>query len=388
MKIRNRVAAVLAMTILMGVLTAAGDDIVVRATNTKEQIEQAEREKNELEGKLDEANDNLEDLKDTHNSLKGELNNLNDQLSEVSENLEDLEQQIEVKEREIAETQTALDDAKETEAWQYDCMVVRVRDMYERNDTSYVNAIVNAGSLSSMLNAADFFEKIAAYDRRKLDEFRENRVLIEEQEALLQTEKADLEDLKEAAEAEQSKVSGLINQTASSISKYADQISQEEQKALEYEAEIKKKEEDLSYLKKKLAEELALSQSAANATWRDISEVTFAEGDRKLLANIIYCEAGNQPYDGKLAVGSVIMNRVLSSVFPDSVVGVVYQKKQFSPVASGRLELALASDKATAECYRAADEAMSGVNNVGTCLFFRTPVEGLTGITIGDHVFY
>ena len=152
--------------------------------------------------------------------------------------------------------------------------------------------------------------------------------------------------------------------------------------------EIKKKEEDLEYLKKKLAEEIAMSQAAANGTWRDISEVSFAEGDRRLLANLIYCEAGGEPYEGQVAVGSVVINRVLSSKYPDTVVGVIYQSGQFSPVASGRLDLALATDKATDSCYRAADAAMSGISNVGNCVYFRTPIEGLTGINIGGHVFY
>ena len=116
--------------------------------------------------------------------------------------------------------------------------------------------------------------------------------------------------------------------------------------------------------------------------------MTFAEGDRYLLANLIYCEAGAEPYAGQLAVGSVVINRVLSGSYPDSVVGVIYQNKQFSPVASGRLELALAANRATQSCYQAADEAMSGVSNVGNCVYFRTPIEGLTGISIGGHIFY
>ena len=131
-----------------------------------------------------------------------------------------------------------------------------------------------------------------------------------------------------------------------------------------------------------------LSQLAAASAWRDISEVAFADGDRYLLANLIYCEAGGEPYAGKLAVGSVVINRVLSSVYPDTVVGVIYQRKQFSPVGSGRLALALAENRATAACYQAADEAMSGVTNVGNCVYFRTPIEGLTGTSIGGHIFY
>jgi len=260
--------------------------------------------------------------------------------------------------------------------------------MYERNDTGYLNAILNAGSLAKILNAADYFEKIATYDRKKLEEFKENRKLIEEHEMALQSDRAELENLKVEAEAQRSKVAGLISQTANAIAEYADDIEEAEKAAEAYEAELKKKEEDLEYLKKKLEEELLMSQLAANSTWRDISQVTFAEGDRYLLANLIYCEAGGEPYAGQLAVGAVVMNRVLSSVYPNSVVGVIYQRKQFSPVASGRLDLALARNKATASCYKAADEAMSGVTNVGSCLYFRTPIPGLTGISIGGHIFY
>ena len=380
MKRLQKTAVLLTAVILAGAFSS--EDIKVEATSsTWQQIQKEQEEKNNLQNQLNEENDNLE-------NLKGQLNNLNGQLTEVSNNLSDLEQQIADKEQEIADTQASLEEAKATEAWQYECMVIRVRDMYERNETSYINALLNAQSFDKLLNAADFFERIAAYDQKKLQEFEENRKLIEEEEARLQAEKTELDSLKVAAEAEKSKVSGLISQTSNSIAEYAGDISEAEQRALAYEQEIKQKEENLETLRKKLAEEIAMSQKAANATWRDISDISFEEGDRYLLANLIYCEAGGEPYDGQLAVASVVINRVRSSVYPNTVVGVIYQNKQFSPVASGRLELALATNKATSRCYQAADEAMSGVTNVGNCVYFRTPVEGLTGINIGGHVFY
>ena len=380
MKRLQKTAVLLTAVILAGAFSS--EDIKVEATSsTWQQIQKEQEEKNNLQNQLNEENDNLENLKGEQNSLKGQLNNLNGQLTEVSNNLSD-------KEQEIADTQASLEEAKATEAWQYECMVIRVRDMYERNETSYINALLNAQSFDKLLNAADFFERIAAYDQKKLQEFEENRKLIEEEEARLQAEKTELDSLKMAAEAEKSKVSGLISQTSNSIAKYAGDISEAEQRALAYEQEIKQKEENLETLRKKLAEEIAMSQKAANATWRDISDISFEEGDRYLLANLIYCEAGGEPYDGQLAVASVVINRVRSSVYPNTVVGVIYQNKQFSPVASGRLELALATNKATSRCYQAADEAMSGVTNVGNCVYFRTPVEGLTGINIGGHVFY
>ena len=387
MKRLQKTAVLLAAVILAGAFSS--EDIKVEATSsTWQQIQQEQQEKNNLQDQLDQENNNLQNLKGEQNSLKGQLNNLNGQLTEVSNNLADLEQKIADKEQEIADTQASLEEAKATEAWQYECMVIRVRDMYERNETSYLNALLSAQSFDKLLNAADFFERIAAYDQKKLKEFEENRKLIEEQEVRLQTEKSELDQLKVEAEAEKSKVSGLISQTSNSIAQYAGDISAAEQRALEYEEEIKQKEENLETLRKKLAEEIAMSQKAANATWRDISDISFEEGDRYLLANLIYCEAGGESYEGQLAVASVVINRVRSSVYPNTVVGVIYQNKQFSPVASGRLELALAANKATSRCYQAADEAMSGVTNVGNCVYFRTPVEGLTGINIGGHVFY
>ena len=368
------------------------DAATVYATTTREKIDQAEREKKELEDKQDQKQDDIDRLKGEQNTLKGKLNNLNSQLTEVANNLEDLEKQITSKEQEIEDTLAALDDARTVEAGQYADMITRMRKMYERNDTSYVNmmigSVMDAGSFSDALYTADGFEKIAAYDKRKLAEFKENRRLIEEHEALLQQEKAELDNLHLKTESEKNKISGLIGQTSSSISSYAGEISHAELEAAEYEAQIKQKEEDLEALWEQLRKEIALSQAAAKGVWRDISEVSFAEGDRYLLANLIYCEAGAEPYAGQLAVGSVVVNRVLSGTFPDSVVGVIYQNRQFSPVASGRLDLALASNRATQSCYQAADEAMSGVSNVGNCVYFRTPIEGLTGISIGGHIFY
>ena len=381
---------------MVGMLFTAGENLsvatTVMASNTREQLDQARQEKDKLENEKNEIQDDINDLKGEQKTLKGELGKLNALLTEISDNLALLEDRIDEKEQEIEDTQAALQEAKKTEENQYADMVVRVRKMYERNDQSNLNAVVNSlfdeGSFSEMLNAADGYEKIASYDKRKLDEFKANRQLIEEQEKLLQQEKTELDSLKLAAEAEKNKVSGLVSSTSNSIADYADQIAAAEAEAKAKEDEIRKKEEDIEYLRKKYAEELALSQDAANGVWRDISEIEFAEGDRYLLANLIYCEAGAEPYEGQVAVGAVVINRVLSEKFPDSVVGVIYQKKQFSPVASGRLELALTSNKATLSCYQAADEAMAGVTNVGRCLFFRTPIEGLEGIRIGGHIFY
>lgn len=358
------------------------------AVTTQDRLNEALKDKDEIKDRLDSKNDHIDDLRDTEAGLQSDLKDLNTQMTAVSSKLEELEGQIADKEEAIRITGEEIEEAKKTEAWQYDCMVKRIQYMYESGETDYLELLFSAQSFSDFLNYSDYFSAIADYDENMMAEYEATRQRIEEEEAKLLQEKADLDDLYLAAETEKNKVSSLISQTNSNIQKYGDKIATAEEEARAYEAELKKKEEDIETLKKIIEQEKALSAAAAKATWRDISEVTFADGDKKLLANIIYCEAGAEPYAGKLAVGAVVINRVLSSKYPDTVVGVIYQKSQFSPVASGRYELALAVDKANADCYKAAEEAMSGITNVGSCLYFRTPIDGLTGIAIGGHIFY
>ncbi len=359
------------------------------ATSTQDKIDQAEKDKDELEGKLDDKKDELGNLQDEHKDLSWQLKKLNEELTAISENLTSLEEQITAKQEEIDVTQANLEEARSRESKQYSSMKIRIRYMFENYGKNYLAAIFSSKTLADLISITDFFEAIAADDREKLEQYEANRAYIESEEARLWQEKADLDTLKALAESERNRVFGLVEETAKNVSQYADQIEAAEAEAKRYEAQLKEKEKDLAYLKKVLAAELALAQAAANAKWRDISEVTFAEGDLKLLANLIYCEAGGEPYEGQVAVGAVVINRVLSSKFPDTVVGVIYQKRQFSPVGSGRLELALSVDKATKSCYKAAQEAMAGLTNVDNCLFFRTPIPGLLPkYTIGGHVFY
>ncbi len=359
-----------------------------KVSELEQKLNEAKEEKKETEGKINNSKNELEGLQNTTEGLKGELNTLNNNLTEVSNNLAELEVEITDKNAEIEQTQQELEEARRIEAEQYAAMKKRIQFIYEKQDYVLMETLFSSSHFSDLLNLSNYIESLSAYDRRQLDLFKQTRQDIEDKEATLQTEKEELDRLKADVEAEQSRVSGLVSQTSGKIAGYQSEIKQTEQEMKEYEEQLARQQASIAEIQKELEEERRLSRLAAQSAWRDISEVTFAEGDRYLLANLIYCEAGNQPYEGQVAVGAVVMNRVMSSVFPDTVVGVIYQNKQFSPVASGRLALALSRDDATAACYQAADAAMSGQTTVGNCLFFRTPIEGLTGTQIGGHIFY
>ena len=168
----------------------------------------------------------------------------------------------------------------------------------------------------------------------------------------------------------------------------------EEAARIEAEAQAKAAAEEAAQLaaqaQAKAAEEAARiaaeSQQAALAA-QAAQTAAISSEELKLLANIIYCEAGSESYVGKVAVGNVIMNRVKSASQPNTITEVVYAKGQFSPVRNGSLQRALSSDKADAACYQAAIEALAGAQPVGGKLFFRRN-NGRSGQVIGHHVFY
>lgn len=369
-------------------VTVAQPNIPARAETTLEKLQKAKEEKEKTEAAKGNTEKQKESLQITQNSLLGKLGALNDDLEVVSNNLADLERQIDVKEQEITQTQEVLAEAITAEENQYESMKQRIRFMYERGNQTYLDMLLSATGFGDLLNKGEYIEEITRYDREMLIQFQETRAYVEEVEAQLNVELEDLNTLKAEAKAEQEKVSQLVKQTANSVASYGNQIKDAEATIDALDNMLSEQEEDIVALQKQYEEELALSRLAAQSAWRDISEVTFAEGDRYLLANLIYCEAGGEPYVGQVAVGSVVINRMLSSRYPDTMVGVIYQNKQFSPVGNGRLALALANNKATASCYKAADEAMKGMTNVGHCLYFRTPIPGLTGMQIGGHIFY
>ncbi len=385
---KRNMAAILIGTLLLGGIPIAATSTVYATEATRKKLQEAENEKKETEENLDETKEELNNLNEQKNSLQGQLHTLNEQLQEVSDNIAELERQIDEKKREIEHTKEELADAEATEAWQYECMKKRIQFIYETQDYVMMEMLFASASFSDFLNRSDYIEQLSAYDRKKLEEYTATKEMIEEVKAQLEKEKQELDEYKVQVEEEKARVAGLVNKTSTNLAGKTSEISQAESEALAYEQKIKEQEKNIADLQAKLAEEIRLSRLAAQSSWRDISEVSFAEGDRYLLANLIYCEAGGEIYAGKVAVGAVVINRVLSSVYPDTVVGVIYQGGQFSPVASGRLAAALAENKATDSCYQAADEAMRGITNVGNCVYFRTPIEGLSGINIGGHVFY
>lgn len=374
-------------TALIISLCAAVNPVYVSAETTSEKIKKAEELKKETEQQKKAVEDKKEDLEDTKEQLQDYLNKLNKELEEISSNLAKIENRMADKQTEIVQTKLDIEAARIEENRQYELMKRHLRAVYEKGNMTLLQTFLQTTNYADFLNKAEYVGKLEDYDRKLFDVLVEQRRTVEEKEEVLEKEIEQLDELMGDAKAEKNKVSTLVNSTSGTIAATNGAITATEIEQKAYESEIKEQEENLSALKKQLKEEKELSERANRMAWSNTGDLGFDVSDRELLACLIYCEAGGESYTGQVAVGSVVINRMRSAAFPNTMVGVIYQKRQFSPVASGRLATRL-SLGATESCYRAADEAMAGAQPVGNCLFFRTVIPQIQGTIIGGHVFY
>lgn len=143
--------------------------------------------------------------------------------------------------------------------------------------------------------------------------------------------------------------------------------------------------EEIAAQKAKEAAERAAAASASVATQHEATSASV--DDTTLLAAIIQCEAGSECYEGKVAVGAVVLNRVRSGSYPNSISGVIYQRSQFGPASNGSLARVLASGNISSSCRQAAADALAGSDPTGGRKNFHR-VDGSNGLVIGNHVFF
>lgn len=161
-------------------------------------------------------------------------------------------------------------------------------------------------------------------------------------------------------------------------------ISVEEERAAIEAAEAERKAKEAAQSSSSQSQSAApQSQSAAP---QQKEAVAASYDDVTLLGALIQCEAGGECYEGQVAVGAVVMNRVRAG-YAGSISGVIYQSGQFPPATNGTMASVLASG-VSGSCMQAAQAAISGVDNVNGATCFRNASSGIPGIVIGNQVFF
>lgn len=360
---------------------------------------------------LNAVNKQLEELRNKQSELNASYGELNEKLSASGEKLSSIEDAVNAKQSEIDATNIQVADMQAEIDQQYAAMKLRIQFMYENNNATILSTLLSAESLSDLLSKSEYIQQISNYDHQRMQELSDLLASLKETQAKLEQEMAELVTLKDDASREADNFAALLSQCQTELDTTSDSITDAEALALEYEKQIEqemlerqRREMEALEAARKAQEEADKANNAGNSgnaggnsssgsamvdqnALNNVLKNHSAE-DVAMLAAIIECEAGNQSYEGKCAVGSVVINRVADPRFANSISGVIYAPYQFSPVASGRFAIVLARG-ANAACTQAAVDVLNGYININALYFhvYDSSVD-VGGTVIGDHVFY
>lgn len=250
--------AVLCFVLLLGAglpLHAAASSSDSKAASTS--LKEAEKEKEALEEELEAAKQAVADLKESKGNVEEKLAALNTRLMNISERITVLEGQLEEKNRDISETQEELEEAKRVQAQQYEDMKLRIQFMYENSQTTYLQLLLEAKDITSLLNSVEYISEIQRYDRRKLEEYTEMVEYIAGVEAQLEQDYEELQEMKASVEEEKASVAALMKQKETELANIASNIMDAQSEADYYAAEIQAQEELIAEIKRIEAEKEA-----------------------------------------------------------------------------------------------------------------------------------
>ena len=340
------------------------------------------------------ADDDIESLEDQTSALESELQGINQEILSLSEEISSTEMQVEILNGEIARTEDSLAKAETNEQKQYDDMKTRIKYMYENGNATLLEMLFSAEDMADFLNKADFIENLSQYDRDALNELIDVHQQIEEQMKSLEEQQASMADLQDDLADKQAELQAKAQQTSTNLQEVNNRLeaakkAEEERLAREQAAREKAEQEAKEAAAQAESDKNNSSSSSSGTVSNGSGSIDASVDDITLFAALLDCEAVHD-YNSMLAVATVIMNRVESPRFGDSIRDVIYAPGQFEPVWTGRLDERL--DKGpTSLARQVAQDAVNGARlaEVADCYYFLyAPSTSRDGIVIGDNLFF
>ena len=243
----------------------------------KQELEQKKKEADEKKKQEQEKYDNASGRVDTIQSdvdeIAGEIDEIDAALVETLASVELIEEDIADKEEQIEVTTAEYEAAKATEEEQYEAMKLRVKFMYEKGDTTYLQLLLESSGFSDMINKVEYIEKLYEYDRTLLAEYVAARTAAQELKDKLEEEKAELEAQQHELEEEKESLEIILAEKQQTYDNYEVQLAQAKQEAAVYKANIKKQNDEI----KKLEAASAAKQSEIDAARKAEEEARRAQ---------------------------------------------------------------------------------------------------------------
>ncbi len=220
--------------ILAGILVLGSGGNVLATS-----ISDVQKKQSETQNKLNEVNKSITTIENKRKEVQSQLKGLNADLVETMLTLEALETDLEIKQEEICAAQEEYDYFKALEEEQYKSMKLRIQYMYEKGSNDYISMLLEAESISDLLNRADFARDVSDYDDEKLHEYQEVKDKVAETKAVLEEEKAELEEVQEAQLVYKSELDKKISSAKSKTANFESQLKEAQKQAESYKETIK-----------------------------------------------------------------------------------------------------------------------------------------------------
>ncbi len=237
-------------------LTTYASELTNSVIEEKEQeIDKAKEEKKQLQSNLTDVKKLKEQLEKSKADLTAYVQELDADLTAIQEKINELNDLITEKEQEIKDKTAELEEAQRVQQEQYEAMKTRIKFMYERGDTIYMELLFSSSSFGDMLNKADYIQMLSEYDRNLLDQYVAQANYVSLCKESLEEEKDVLDEAKAAVEKEEASLNELIDAKESEMYQMSSDIQSKEQAIKEYEADIAEQNETIKALEAIVAEE-------------------------------------------------------------------------------------------------------------------------------------
>jgi len=266
-RIKSLISVILILCMVVGMAFVSSDAYAVTNDSIRkkqDEVAAAQSQVASLRASLTDVQAVKAELEKSKADLDAYITELDAQLTSIQDKITELSNLIEVKEAEIEQAQLDLDEAERIQQEQYESMKKRIKFMYERGDSLYLEVLFSTGSFSDTLNKADYIEMLSEYDRKKLQEYIATTEYVTACKNSLEAEKEVLDEAKAAMEEEQANVEDLMNEKATQVGELSAEISDKQAQINEYQEDINAENAEIAALEKAIAEEIAALE-AANA---------------------------------------------------------------------------------------------------------------------------
>ncbi len=250
------------LCLVIAIVLALGGGINALAASKTE----VQKQQTETRERLNEVNKSISAMEKKQEEVRSELKNLDAELVETMLTLEILEADIESKQQEIEKAQEEYEYFKALEEKQYGAMKRRIQCLYEKSDTDYITILLEAKSISDLLNRVSFAKDIYDYDDRKLTEYQETKIKVEETRIRLEDEQLELLEVQEDQKVYKESLDNQIAEKKSKIKDFEAELANAKEKVKEYQKTIKEQSQKIKELEEEERKEQENSGSGGSGS--------------------------------------------------------------------------------------------------------------------------